>query len=118
MDDMKEQLDRLWDDLDDLEEEVRFLREENERLRSAMPYPHVKGETLRDAWDCFDKTGDNLMKCEEILLDCLEGDLSERKLLGEALTDVITRITTVLQILGYGEDARMVLQQKVNEKNR
>ena len=89
MDDMKEQLDRLWGDLNDLEKSMQVLEEENKRLRSAMPYPHVKSGTLRDAWDCLDKT-----------------------------TDVITGIATVLQILGYGEEARMVLQQKVNEKNR
>lgn len=36
----------------------------------------------------------------------------------EELTDVITAATTALAMLGYNNEARIIMQRKVNEKNR
>lgn len=51
----------------------------------------------------------------EVAEAMLDGDADHA---AEELTDLITAATTMLEILGYGKERRLVLQAKVNEKNR
>ena len=67
---------------------------------------------------CLAQVDQERKECLEALTDCFGDKSGAREHLAEELTDVVTAATTALRMLGYDEEARGKLQERVNEKNR
>lgn len=68
---------------------------------------------------CLAQVDQERKECLEALTACFadRGDEAKEHL-AEELTDVKTAVTTALHVLGYDEEARGKLQERVNDKNR
>ena len=68
---------------------------------------------------CLAQVDQERKECLEALVICFadKGDEAKEHL-AEELTDVKTAATTALHVLGYDEEARGKLQERVNEKNK
>ena len=67
---------------------------------------------------CLAQVDQERKECLEALTDCFGDKSGAREHLAEELTDVVTAATTALRMLGYDEEARGKLQERVNEKNK
>ena len=131
----------------DYEREMQRLRKENEWLKKVLedcekkrvdeksgrvvdmtrPQPCVrylkqhfnKDKSLYLVGRCLAQVDRERKECLEALVICFadRGDEAKEHL-AEELTDVKTAATTALHVLGYDEEARGKLQERVNEKNR
>lgn len=131
----------------DYEREMQRLRKENEWLKKVLedcekkrvdeksgrvvdmtkPQPCVrylkqhfnKDKSLYLVGRCLAQVDRERKECLEALVTCFadRGDEAKEHL-AEELTDVKTAATTALHVLGYDEEARGKLQERVNEKNR
>ena len=130
----------------DYEREMQRLRKENEWLKKVLedcekkrvdeksgrvvdmtrPQPCVryleqhfnKDKSLYLVGRCLAQVDQERKECLEALVTCFadRGDEAKEHL-AEELTDVKTAATTALHVLGYDEEARGKLQERVNEKN-
>ena len=131
----------------DYEREMQRLRKENAWLKKVLedcekkrvdeksgrvvdmtkPQPCVrylkqhfnKDKSLYLVGRCLAQVDRERKECLEALVICFadRGDEAKEHL-AEELTDVKTAATTALHVLGYDEEARGKLQERVNEKNR
>ena len=143
---MLENLGKLRKLLADYDREMQRLKTENEWLKMVLsdcekkrvdekggrivdmtrPQPCVKymqrylGEdkSLYLVGRCLAQVDQERKECLEALTDCFGAKSGAREHLSEELTDVVTAATTALHMLGYDEEARGKLQERVNEKNR
>ena len=78
-----------------------------------------KDKSLYLVGRCLAQVDQERKECLEALVICFadRGDEAKEHL-AEELTDVKTAATTALHVLGYDEEARGKLQERVNEKNR
>ena len=78
-----------------------------------------KDKSLYLVGRCLAQVDRERKECLEALVICFadRGDEAKEHL-AEELTDVKTAATTALHVLGYDEEARGKLQERVNEKNR
>ena len=68
---------------------------------------------------CLAQVDQERKECLEALVICFaDGEAEAKEHLAEELTDVKTAATTALHVLGYDEEARGKLQERVNEKNK
>ena len=129
-----------------LKKENAALKEENERLKQVLadcekkrvdeksgrvvdmtrPQPCVKyfeqhfdkDKRLYLVGRCLAQVDQERKECLEALVICFaDGEAEAKEYLAEELTDVKTAATTALHVLGYDEEARGKLQERVNEKN-
>ena len=77
-----------------------------------------KDKSLYLVGRCLAQVDQERKECLEALTDCFGDKSGAREHLAEELTDVVTAATTALRMLGYDEEARGKLQERVNEKNR
>lgn len=77
-----------------------------------------KDKSLYLVGRCLAQVDQERKECLEALTDCFGDKSGAREHLAEELTDVVTAATTALCMLGYDEEARGKLQERVNEKNR
>ena len=76
-------------------------------------------ESLYLVGRCLAQVDQERKECLEALVTCFaDGESEAKEHLAEELTDVKTAATTALHVLGYDEEARGKLQERVNEKNR
>lgn len=77
-----------------------------------------KDKSLYLVGRCLAQVDQERKECLEALTACFadRGDEAKEHL-AEELTDVKTAATTALHVLGYDEEARGKLQERVNEKN-
>ena len=77
-----------------------------------------KDKSLYLVGRCLAQVDQERKECLEALVICFadRGDEAKEHL-AEELTDVKTAATTALHVLGYDEEARGKLQERVNEKN-
>lgn len=127
-------------------QEIQHLRDENERLKiladsgkkcvdeksgrivdMTRPQPCVryleqhfnKDKSLYLVGRCLAQVDQERKECLEALVICFaDGEAEAKEHLAEELTDVKTAVTTALHVLGYDEEARGKLQERVNEKNK
>ena len=144
---MLENLGKLRKLLVDYEQEMKRLKKENEWLKMVLkdcekkhvdeksgrvvdmtkPQPCVryleqhfnKDKSLYLVGRCLAQVDQERKECLEALVICFadRGDEAKEHL-AEELTDVKTAATTALHVLGYDEEARGKLQERVNEKNK
>lgn len=78
-----------------------------------------KDKSLYLVGRCLAQVDQERKECLEALVICFadRGDEAKEHL-AEELTDVKTAATTALHVLGYDEEARGKLQERVNEKNK
>lgn len=78
-----------------------------------------KDKSLYLVGRCLAQVDQERKECLEALVTCFaDGESEAKEHLAEELTDVKTAVTTALHVLGYDEEARGKLQERVNEKNR
>ena len=76
-------------------------------------------ESLYLVGRCLAQVDQERKECLEALVTCFaDGESEAKEHLAEELTDVKTAVTTALHVLGYDEEARGKLQERVNEKNK
>ena len=143
---MLEKLGKLRKLLVDYDREMQRLKTENEWLKMVLsdcekkrvdakggrivdmtsPQPCVrylkqhfnKDKSLYLVGRCLAQVDQERKECLEALTDCFGDKSGAREHLAEELTDVVTAATTALRMLGYDEEARGKLQERVNEKNK
>lgn len=143
---MLEKLGKLRKLLADYDREMQRLKIENDWLKMVLkdcekkrvdakggrivdmtrPQPCVrylkqhfnKDKSLYLVGRCLAQVDQERKECLEALTDCFGDKSGAREHLAEELTDVVTAATTALRMLGYDEEARGKLQERVNEKNR
>ena len=143
---MLEKLGKLRKLLADYDREMQRLKTENEWLKMVLsdcekkrvdakggrivdmtrPQPCVrylkqhfnKDKSLYLVGRCLAQVDQERKECLEALVTCFaDGEAEAKEQLAEELTDVKTAATTALHVLGYDEEARGKLQERVNEKN-
>ena len=141
---MLEKLGKLRKLLADYDREMQRLKTENEWLKTVLkdcekkrvegkrvvdmtrPQPCVrylkqhfnKDKSLYLVGRCLAQVDQERKECLEALVTCFaDGEAEAKEQLAEELTDVKTAATTALHVLGYDEEARGKLQERVNEKN-
>lgn len=142
---MLENLRKLRRLLSEQEREMQRLKIENEWLKKVLedcekkrvegkrvvdmtrPQPCVrylerhfnKDKSLYLVGRCLAQVDQERKECLEALVICFaDGEAEAKEHLAEELTDVKTAVTTALHVLGYDEEARGKLQERVNEKNK
>lgn len=126
IDGVKVLLLRQQEKIEQLRDEIQKLRCENEELKAAgkkaVVYP-IPCRKFRNA-SALEWITKLMEETHEVAREAVVSaeDENRDKLVeetfAEELTDVITVCTSWLDALGYGEEARCIVQQRVNDKNR
>ena len=125
-------MDLKW--ITQMAERVHELEDENKRLKGLLEEQDNKQDpdmTKPQPCNMFDvadgeawakKLGEHMYDVVrdaiymEQFFDCIER--ADEEALAEKLTDIITVCTSWIDALGYDEEARGKLQERVNEKNK
>ena len=124
IDDVKVLLFRQQEKIEQLRDEIQKLRCENEELKAVgeegvYPVPCRKfrnASALEWITKLIEETHE--VAREAVIFSEDEDRYNFDETFAEELTDVITVCTSWLDALGYKEEARRIVQQRVNEKNR